>query len=1622
MATYHIVTFELVGEKINGIKAAVTSSSSLKNITNELLELTKDMTVQKTMEYLSYAQVNKQLAARILYSKGLRAEQLKEAMSTYQIATATGILGTAQKVTSATTVLFSRTIVQSKFLLQGLWATLMANPLILVVGLISAVTLGVTKWKQAQEELRQTTADAAAELENSSKEIGTYADRYKELHTALHDAKDSEEETYKIKSDLLALQKELNEKYGDEYGKINLVTDAYRDQTEAILAYKRAASEKYLNENRLGINDAKQKMTEINTFQLADMISSKSSSGISIKNLAKKHGIKIAENEEYGLFSLYIKADATQAKETTNSFMTDLSKMQGRFNDSAVENVLDSSSRVMKNLQDDFFNLYGDQFQEALLAEVQTDYGRADNVLSQGYSDATAAVNEYNEALLKSSNPYDDKAVTEAYENLQIIRASIEENSSAWDGYESVISDVFSAADTRLIDFNNLIGSNKEGIGDLVSEIKDLNLSDVDLQAMSDNGANGDIFDRLSAKAKRYQVNVGELISLLVQLGVVQSTVSKQEIVKPQTKAEAISAVNALTDGFEELDKIYKSLKGKDPFDFSLLDNKNFKDTFGGLGKSYTDFVEQIASSPKDIAACQSAFNDLITTWLESTHILDDVNEDTAGVTVAMLKIMGVANAEELVMSHLADAHEYAALEKKFNAEMSANLEGATASEINKIFDEADVVDEAKQAMAGFALQKEIANGISLDTSADIENLLALVGIIGSANTALKALNTLRQGGDVGGNIGGKEGYDYLVRQAQLEIEEALKKAAEYKGKGKVNYIGGNESNKSGSKGSKPKKPTEFDAAAESVKNLKAQIDSLNGVLENTKPYDQQLRILNLIVEKQKEYFDALKKQDEFYNGAYQQSLSSLPQEWQDRITGDDNFSIDEVPESIKDAVTEAQGLKDKWVAVKQEIQKANGELDTTKQKTHDLAQTKLDNEIGLLENKITDIQNKMDEAEAMGLQSTKKQYKNLISLSKQAASYQQNKLQGYMANLIAMEVAGETNTDQYYETAEAIQNCENAISQCAQNQAKWNKAMLELPIQYLEKANDELNDQLEELQDKQNDYDSAINGVTSHLQEQIDAQQKLRDEAEKTSQAQIDAIQEQIDGLQESNDKRKQQLELEQKQYDLERAKNQKTTKVFREEAGGFIYEADQSAIRDAQDAYDDALLNKQLSDLEDKIKDIEDSRDALLDSYDNEIDRLQTIIDSWNDITDAIQRAKDMAMANSIFGAGWQDRVTSGDTSDLEDITGKYDKNDRDRSWVEEQIEANERLIREVERYVSAWQMGEISIREARESINDIVGDIAPEIEANDERVNSISTYQDQWTNANDRVSENISALNDTTANNSAEVNATNQRRDAALQYADQWANNVLSVGSSLSNITEANAAATNAEGLFLDARISKLSLFKDVYAEMASVIGDKCKSIVDACKEAERALRSLDKAENGGGSSSGGHWDSSGASGGPGVYADGILNGRLGGRSESEKEKMLKYLTTHDLKNGEIPIIGHENEVVLNPDQQEQAIQNTEKLADVSGAQLIFDADNISSFSGMLSNNAMFTKGNIFKGISTLPPNVSNSNVRHGDIKVEIANVTLPRVKDSDSFLKSMTDGSMQSAIQQQLYKRR
>lgn len=1504
---------------------------------------------------------------------------------------------------------------------------------------INLVIKGISHVVEQQKELIQTTKESAEELGRTNDSISDYVEKYNNLHDALIKAKGDEEETLRVKENLLELQKELNEEFGDAYGRINLVTAAYKDMSSAIENISKEENQRWLNQNRGGFNQAFEEMTKTQHDYIGVNISSSTDVGQDIIDIANQiEGLDVVAGGIDGTYSIKVNADVENADEAVNEFMTEVNRAMSKYDQNdegynVFDDVLDMSNDAL-----DRFKEIMDQFSEAyyrgLFAEIDTDGN-----LSKTYDQLIDAVDEYNEAVLKSEDPYNDKNVDRARENLKNIENDISSNSKEWGRYGSIIDDVLDNADTGLYDFNQEL-QNDSGLQSALSDIK--GITDTELEAIADAidlGENN--IDELSPDqlkiqnawgiieqaAKKYDISsIDEIISRLVDLGYVQSTVMEKSAETPKLSyGDTISELDKYTKALDALDEVYAKFADGDKktnitFDDLSSINEEFKDIEGIDG-----YIKAIQDAKGDTEATQQAFNDLATAYVNHIGILDKVTEENKNLIASMLEERGIANANELVQIGLARS-------KAESAWASRDLSNATAEEITALADESGAIGEAREAFIAYIVQKMLAAN-PINTQGDLDALNNVIAGLGLATNAWKKyyeakaeILSIENSKQVVGKSGTVyyESEDGSRRTTQEALDEKIaaneaelnRYLAELDKIGTDSIYSGGNATASAKDSGGGADPERFDSAAESVANLNTELERLNTLLENEDSYSKKLPILEELIAKQKEYNSALASQEQSYRNEYANALAALPEEWQKRVAGSETFSIDIVPEDLKDDVEYAQEYRDKWNNVNSEILEANERLKELRQTENDLAQAKLDNIIGSLENDITDIENQIAEAESMGLNATQDQYEKMISKSGKMIGQYEEKLKGLYIELGSMQLAGETDSDRYYEVADAIQECENSISECRQNQNEWNKAILELPIEYIEKANDELNEQLEELQEQQSNYDSAINGVTGHLQDLIDAQEELKEQAEEAAQAQIDAAQEQIDALQDeldalqkANEERKQQLELEQAQYNLERAKNQKTTRIYRE-GQGFVYEADQDAIRDAQDAYDDAVYNKQVSDIEgqmdelqDKIEEIEETRDELLESYDEEINRLQEIMDSWNGIADAIQKAKDMAMADEILGEGWQDRVPSGDTSDIDNMTGNYEQNDQKQTWVEKQIEDNNRLIDSINEYIEAWQQGEISIREAKDAINDIAGDYMPEIEANDQRVQSVTKYQDQWSAASVAIPVGLALIQAAIGNNTDELGAVEARRAAAQAYSDQWANNVLSVGNSLTSITTANQKAMMDEKGFLVQRQMNLQGFATEYESLASRISIMCDDIVESCREAEDALNDLQAAEG---------------------YAKGTKNANPGLHTVAENDKPEIIINNKGLpilaeKETMFPFAG--GETVLNANETKDVL-NGRNLVKLEPNQSLFSEKQMSAFSNLAKN---VLPNNIASKMSNFNSPVFNTDtrdVKQGDVNIQISNISLPEVKDVDTFAKSIADGSLKTAIQQRLHKKR
>ena len=462
---------------------------------------------------LTESQIKTTLAAR-----GFEGELLNTTAAELAQTTQTNALNV-----SATTATGTTNSLGTAF--QGLAAkigisTAALGALVAAVAAVAVAAVAFSAYKQHMEEIRQATNEAAAAYADSSNSIEEYVKRYQELQEALAAAKGNEEETYNIKKQLLELQTELNDKFGDAYGRINLVTDAYKDQTDAIKKYNKEAAQTYLNENRKGIKTAKKKMEQENSYLLSNSLTSYTDKGSVVKKVAEKYkeqGITIVDeigNGQNDLFHISLTADALSAYDTINAFENDLREEAKKLDDEELfKDVLDITSASL-NWSKSIIDEYGQIYKEAQFAEIVSDKD-----LSKDYEEATSAVEQYNEAVMKSDDPYNDVNVKAAWDNLQRIKKGIQENEEEWGQYSNITDDIFGAASDGAYSFYQAM-QNDDSISKLATDLN--GLSDAEINAMAGDGDNGDAFDKLMSKAEEYGLEVQDVIDLLDELGYIQ--------------------------------------------------------------------------------------------------------------------------------------------------------------------------------------------------------------------------------------------------------------------------------------------------------------------------------------------------------------------------------------------------------------------------------------------------------------------------------------------------------------------------------------------------------------------------------------------------------------------------------------------------------------------------------------------------------------------------------------------------------------------------------------------------------------------------------------------------------------------------------------------------------------------------------------------------------------------------------------------------------------------------------------------------------------------------------------------------------------------------------------------
>ena len=592
---------------------------------------------------------------------------------------------------------------------KGLLATF-TNPIFL---LTTAVTVGVAAWQgynQSVQESIQHTKDSIAEIEERNKSIDDNISKAQELRDSLDSGTLTEQEAYNTKSQLLDIQSQLSDSYGEQADGIDLVNGKLDEQIEKMQQLKVENAKSWLNDsdNEKNYEKAKKKMTKDdyesffgNTPTLAMLGSEPQKSEYTnsdtykemlkryqnsksqieeIQKAAEKAGLKQYNGVATGQFQLGFENETvTGADEKLNNFLATVKELKRQFQDEGkntdyFDNIISSAEDAessYKDILDKHQEIYQEYLKNSMLAE-----GYGNNKPATVYQQYADAVDKYNEALQSG----DTSKVEEAKTALDGVKASVDNIVSTDSGkkYKELFDEIADGIDTaseKTYEFKErLSGRGADKLNNTVlSKLKELkNYTDIDLKSI-----NLDTSDVVAGKdALRMAVNeamdlgivsddsaesVAKVVDLLTDMGMT-ATVSMDQV--DDSFSEVNTTIQQAQANLETLKTIMsESVSGAG---ISADNVKAFREMFGddaerALEKTADGYHinrEELAK----LQAQQSQMNraDYLSGLADQQEALRQIEEQIADAMVKGQDVSGLQAQREGILDNISSLEDLA--------------------------------------------------------------------------------------------------------------------------------------------------------------------------------------------------------------------------------------------------------------------------------------------------------------------------------------------------------------------------------------------------------------------------------------------------------------------------------------------------------------------------------------------------------------------------------------------------------------------------------------------------------------------------------------------------------------------------------------------------------------------------------------------------------------------------------------------------------------------------------------------------------------------------------------------------------------------------------------------------
>lgn len=531
----------------------------------QLLGLTQGLSESQTRMVLSSEALTEAQRAAVLVNQGMSEAEAQAAVAAMGLTTANEAAATSTFTLSGA--------------MEGMLATLMANPLILVAAGVTAAVTAYSAYKRSIEEAVSSAKSAGNTWEENTTSIQDNISRIQELRTALASGTLTEQEAADAKSELLSIQESLSESYGNQVSGLDLINGSLTEQIALLDQVNEKQSQSFLNENKKGIDKAQKEMEKNRHTYLGRFYDngSEESEAIkkSIKKLQETYGEDVFKLDSADGITMDIQfnADASTAKDALNDFMTEVSGIEDQFGETDVTDQLANNAASGLTKAKDVLSKYQDIYKQAQEAELISDdklykSGDTEQKASKWISDYAKAVEDYNNAIADGDN----SKISEASQKFSELDSTVNGlvKNTGMSAYADQVKEIRDELnDTAIANdkFTKAVnGTDTSKFGKSISEnaeaLKELNLSDTDFRYAFETDGVQEGEDQINALVQAAldtgvisdtsASSVANLASMLAELGVISSS----------TGSSLDEAAESIGDISERIDKASAALTG----------------------------------------------------------------------------------------------------------------------------------------------------------------------------------------------------------------------------------------------------------------------------------------------------------------------------------------------------------------------------------------------------------------------------------------------------------------------------------------------------------------------------------------------------------------------------------------------------------------------------------------------------------------------------------------------------------------------------------------------------------------------------------------------------------------------------------------------------------------------------------------------------------------------------------------------------------------------------------------------------------------------------------------------------------------------------------------------------